>query len=485
MKPFRKWLHRSSSFQKYGVTDHAADPTPTLSPDNKAYINRLSVELLADIFVRCLPFAGCQYPAPKASDAPLLLCQVCGYWREAACATPALWASFYVNPATIHRSLVALWLKRSEPSPLSFHLSASSSPFGRKSAKAIFAMFLSNLNRWYSAHLKLDKSLCKMILMLPPETSSPVRHLGLDARGCTKEQRSRLLSITRLFPQLRRLMFSAPFALFSNAVPISTVDLPCSQLTHIRLTGGLSMYQCSQILFNCKQAVSCQFSGIYGTSEPIPQRSSLLPCLRSLKLDSVANTCDLGVLLRFLICPAIRSLSLNQGKWRQPASDAQALHSFLTHSERGLHEFRLSDSNVAESDVLDCLQTPSLQSIHTLYISIPSITDRMLSFLQRGGDLNYDAFPHLQKLSLKYCYSSDGSLSKMVASRRFSRSEGRQTMLQSIHVTFRLPVSLNQLTAHNNKEGDEDIRRAHRRDLARLQALQEQGLQASWATEVW
>ena len=98
--------------------------------------------------------------------------------------------------------------------------------------------------------------------------------------------------------------------------------------------------------------------------------------------------------------------------------------------------------------------------------------------------MNYDAFPRLQKLSLKYCYSSDGSLSKMVASRRSSRPEASQTMLQSIHVTFRLPVSLNQLTAHN-KEGDEDIRRAHRRDLARLQALQEQGLQASWATEVW
>lgn len=465
--------------------DHAADPIPAPRLDNEAYVNKLSVELLADIFVRCVPFTGNQpYPAPKANNAPLLLCQVCGYWREAALATPALWASFSVNPATIHRCLVALWLERSAPSPLSFHLSSSSSPFSKKSAKAIFAMFLANLDRWSSVHLKLDKSLCKMILMLPPETSSPARHLGLDARGCTKDQRSQLLSITRLFPQLRRLMFSAPFALFSNSVPISTVDLPCSQLTHLRLSGGLSMYQCSEILFNCRRAVSCQLSGIYGTSEPIVQRIAVLPCLRSLKLDSVANSCDLGVLLRLLVCPAIRSLSLNQGKWRLPASDAQALHTFLTHSERGLHEFRLSDSNVAESDVLDCLQTPSLQSIHTLYISIPSITDRMLSFLQRGGDMNYDAFPYLQKLSLKYCYSSDGSLSKMVASRRIPHPEVPHTMLQSINVTFRLPVSLNQLTSH--KEGDEDgVRRAHRRDLARLQALQEQGLQASWATEVW
>jgi hypothetical protein len=496
MKPIRELLHFQlplgpSGFQKHGVTNLAADAGLPLRSDSQAYINRLSVEILAEIFLRCLTFAGWDpFLVPKANDAPLLLCQICGYWRQVALATPKLWAAISINSATVHRSLVALWLSRSQPSPLSFHISSSSSPFGKKSVKAIFAMFLSNIDRWQDVHLKLDKALCKMLLMIPPEQLSTARHLGLDARGCTKEQRAQLLSITRLFPKLRRLIFFAPFSPFTNSTPISTVDVPCSQLTHIRLTGGLSMHQCSEILSNCKQAVDCQLSGIYGTSEPITQRNTLLPYLKSLKLDSVANSCDLGQLLGLLICPAIRTLSINQGKWQSPTSDSQALNRFLTHSERGLHELRLSDSNVTEMDVLQCLRMPSLQSIHTLYISIPSITNRTLNFLQRGGDMHYDAFPSLQKLSLKYCYTSDGALVNMVTSRRYwqhTHPEARATdaRLESIHVTFRMPLTIDQLASQTKKEMDNDIRRAHKRDIGRLHVLEKEGLHVSWNTKVW
>jgi hypothetical protein len=382
-----------------------------------------------------------------------------------------------------------LWLTRSQPSPLSFHISSSSSHFGKKSARAIFAMFLSNLDRWQDVHLKLDKSLCKMVLMIPPEQLSNARHLGLDARGCTKEQRAQLLSITRSFPNLRRLIFFAPFSPFSNSIPISTIDLPCSQLTHIRLTGGFSMYQCSEILSNSKQVVNCQLSGIYGTSEPITLRNTLLPYLRSLKLDSVANTCDLVQLLGLLICPAIRILSINQGKWRLPTPDVQTFNKFLNHSARGLHELRLSDSNITEMDLLACLRMPSLQSIHTLCISVPSITDQTLNFLQRRRHRNYDTFPCLRKLSLKYCYTTDGALVNMVASRRTSRytdptAKAPDSMLQSIHVAFRLPLTIDQLTSQTRKEMDNDVRHAHRLDIARLKTLQEDGLDVSWSTKV-
>ncbi|KAF8240628.1 hypothetical protein L208DRAFT_510887 [Tricholoma matsutake] len=498
MKDIREWLHLQlplgpPSFQKHGVLNSATDAELALSSrsESQAYINRLSVEILADIFVRCLPFAGYDpFLIPNANHAPLLLCQICGYWRQVAISTPKLWASISINSATVHRSLVSLWLSRSQPSPLSFQISSSFSPFGKKSAKAIFAMFLSNIDRWQDVHLKLDKTFCKMVLMIPPEKLSTARHLGLDARGCTKEQRAQLLTITRLFPNLRRLIFFAPFSHYSNSIPISTIDLPCSQLTHIRLTGGLSMYQCSEILLNCKQAVDCQLSGIYGTSEPVTLRDTLLPHLKSLKLDSVADTCDLGQLLGQLICPVIRTLSINQGKWRLPASGSRALNKFLAHSQRGLHEFRLSDCNVSEMDVLQCLRMPSLQSIHTLYISISTITNQTLNFLQRRGYSNYDTFPFLQKLSLKYCHTSDGALINMVASRRrspyaYPATRILGTMLQFIHVTFRLPMTIDQLTSQTKKEMENEVRRAHKRDIARLQTLQEEGLQVSWSTKVW
>jgi hypothetical protein len=54
------------------------------------------------------------------------------------------------------------------------------------------------------------------------------------------------------------------------------------------------MYQCSEILSDCKLVVDGQLSGIYGTLEPIVQRNTHLPHLELSKLDSVTNTCDLG-----------------------------------------------------------------------------------------------------------------------------------------------------------------------------------------------
>ena len=489
MKLIREWLpfQLSPSIQQQ---DGAARIELVHCSSSQAYINRLSFELLADIFVRCLPFTEWDsFVIPKSSHAPLLLCQICGYWRQVALATPKLWASISIDSTIIHRSLVALWLARSQPSPISFHISSSSSPFSKKSARAVFAMLLSNLDRWHDVHLKLDKTLGNMVLMIPPERLSTARHLGLDARGCTKEQCARLLSVTRSFPNLQRLAFFAPFAPLSNSVPISTTNLPCSQLTHIRLTGGFSMYQCSEILSNCNLIVNCQLCGIYGTSESITQRNTRLPYLRSLKLDSVANTCDLGDLLDVLICPAIRILSINQGRWRLPTPDVQVLNKFLNHSERGLHELRLSDSNVTEIDLLACLQLRSLRSLRTLCIAIPSITDLTLSFLQRRKHRNYDTFPNLRKLSLKYCYTSDGALVNMVTSRRPSRSKDPAgnapgSMLHSIHVAFRLPLTIDHLTSHTKKEMDSSVQRAHKLDIARLKFLQEEGLLASWSTRV-
>ena len=496
MKSIREWLQPfqlslgppSSQYQDGGTSD-ATGVKLILRSDSRAYVNRLSFELLADIFVRFLLSADDSFAIPKSSNAPLLLCQICGYWRQVALATPKLWASISIDSNAVHRSLVALWLTRSQPSLLSFQITSSSSPFGKKSARAIFAMFLSNLDRWQDVHLKLDKSLCKMVLMIPPERLSSARHLSLDARGCTKEQRGQLLSIARSFPNLRRLTFFAPFAAFSNCTHISTSNLPYSHLTHIRLTGGFSIHQCSEILSNCNLVVNCQLSGIYGTSESISQRNIRLPCLKSLKLDSVANTCDLGELLGILICPAIRTLSINQGKWRLPTPDVQTLSKFLNHSEGGLHELRLSDSNVTEIDLLACLRMPSLQSLRILCIAIPSITDLTLGFLQRRKYRSYDIFPNLRKLSLKYCYTSDGALVNMVTSRRPSRYKdptGRAlgSMLQSIHVAFRLPLTIDHLTSHTRKEMDNDVKRAHRLDISRLKTLQEEGLHASWSTRI-
>jgi hypothetical protein len=118
---------------------------------------------------------------------------------------------------------------------------------------------------------------------------------------------------------------------------------------------------------------------------------------------------------------------------------------------------------------------------------MPIITNRMLSFLQHAGDTRYNAFPCLQKLSLKYCYTSDGALVNIVTSRRRLHPAARvmDARVKSVHITFRLPVTIDQLTSQNKREMESDVQRAHKRDIARLQAVQQDGLHASWSTNVW
>jgi F-box-like len=57
------------------------------------HLNNLPPELLGKIFIHCLPPRVWQPPFPKVREAPMLLCQVCRYWRELALSLPMLWSS--------------------------------------------------------------------------------------------------------------------------------------------------------------------------------------------------------------------------------------------------------------------------------------------------------------------------------------------------------------------------------------------------------
>lgn len=58
------------------------------------FINRLSPEILAQIFLLCLPTHNweTQPSSLKNSEAPVVFGRVCSYWREVTYSTPALWS---------------------------------------------------------------------------------------------------------------------------------------------------------------------------------------------------------------------------------------------------------------------------------------------------------------------------------------------------------------------------------------------------------
>ncbi|KAJ7581575.1 hypothetical protein C8J56DRAFT_1100882, partial [Mycena floridula] len=57
-------------------------------------IRRVPLDVLLQIFVKCLPESG--KPLMEAAQAPLLLTHVCKAWREIAVGDPELWKSLHI-----------------------------------------------------------------------------------------------------------------------------------------------------------------------------------------------------------------------------------------------------------------------------------------------------------------------------------------------------------------------------------------------------
>ena len=118
-----------------GVDRHrlALHPRHTFASDSlMPRQDSLPVELLAEIFLLCLPSEISKPPSPTA--APLLVAQICRRWRSIALDLPPLWASFCATynpvrgalfakmPAAWANGLGDLWLQRAKNHPLSLTL---------------------------------------------------------------------------------------------------------------------------------------------------------------------------------------------------------------------------------------------------------------------------------------------------------------------------------------------------------------------------
>ncbi|KAJ6471550.1 hypothetical protein C8R45DRAFT_936980 [Mycena sanguinolenta] len=96
----------------------------------QATIFKVTDEILDEIFFQCLPacepvlasyFDSTLFVRPSSATAPLLLCQICSYWRDLAIQNPRLWCSLSTE---LIRSpeLVDLWLRRAGGRSLSIRI---------------------------------------------------------------------------------------------------------------------------------------------------------------------------------------------------------------------------------------------------------------------------------------------------------------------------------------------------------------------------
>ncbi|KAJ3863212.1 hypothetical protein EV359DRAFT_43570, partial [Lentinula novae-zelandiae] len=112
---------RSARLVRSIRSGHRVAESSHVSPASQNH--RLPVEILADIFLYCLPTIY-DVPPPRLTDqAPLLLVAVCREWRLIVLNTPRLWSSPQIrlpppasmNSMSFKRQLdgIDLWLRRS------------------------------------------------------------------------------------------------------------------------------------------------------------------------------------------------------------------------------------------------------------------------------------------------------------------------------------------------------------------------------------
>ncbi|TDL21658.1 hypothetical protein BD410DRAFT_828903 [Rickenella mellea] len=128
------------------------------------HINKLPVELLAEIFLWCNPIGT--FPRPSRHLAPILLGRVCRVWRSVSLSTPQLWAQIVINieyeegnsrPQNSWNSrLFDEWLRRSGHCPLSFTIGRHYPVYHAPLTLKLHA----EAHRWKTVSLETDCNYC-------------------------------------------------------------------------------------------------------------------------------------------------------------------------------------------------------------------------------------------------------------------------------------------------------------------------------------
>ncbi|RXW24269.1 hypothetical protein EST38_g1575 [Candolleomyces aberdarensis] len=270
-------------------------PTPPPETDSSP-ISRLPPELLAEIFLCCLPEG--RFPAPCVTAAPLLPAHICKAWRSVALSTPELWSAIHLhhrNPLQDVR-IAHLWLAHSGNRPLSLSLSID---FDERPQQAILNLICRYSKRWEHVRFKFRQLLC------PPMYDLELA-MGNVPMLSTFEFHARDVSACNILP-IRRLLSSAP-----HLKEISWVDdladaetllaLPLSRLARLSLSIHYGSLDYIELLDQCANLEHIRITRPGPDIRPSPRAPPvLLPKLTSLNIAH-----DLTGILDHLTLPALK-----------------------------------------------------------------------------------------------------------------------------------------------------------------------------------
>ena len=421
------------------------DLTPTSLPviQSKTLADQLPVEILSEIFLHCLP--NDFFFLPRPTTAPMMLCQICRYWRQVAIATPKLWVIVSVQGRrqydSSYLSLLRLWMERSLDHAIFLHFEPVEDIYIQEGysefepienvhvqeADPAFQLFLNHSHHWRHLSLTLSNQIAKQLLA-SPVSRSPLTTLKLDATFCSDGQADEIAKSLNRFPNLRRFQYT-------RSSTTSFKHTQWSHMTHIRLHFYVRGNDCIEILAGCVQVEDFRLTQMATHADRTTSREIILPNLFYLQLSSLYG---FQTILDRLVCPALRSLKLRtgDGSYNRPHSEAQSFGNFFSHSECKLESLSICEYVLPEDDLIACLQTPALKSLQELELECGNLGPSTLELFKYRENANADIpLPSLHTVWLRSCSSENEAI--VAFSQSQLESFLRSTPLKDVYLSRR------------------------------------------------
>lgn len=276
-------------------------------------ISVLPAELLGEVFVECLP----EHPQPSLYEAPLLLCKICSNWRSVALNTPRLWSSLFLarRKRRPSNAMLRAWLARSGILPLSIDVR-----FFRDTDIETMVALVRYAHRW--RHVELA-TINLQPFVTAVQSLDALESIKLGPLGNINDV-VRLSPILSMAPRLRSIEWRV-------TTDITSLQLPWTQLTHLRHHSRIATGNAIHLLASCPQLVEVYFHELMFSPERQNSPTVALYHLRTLEIAKPYSYAK--SILHQVALPNLRKFRLGDSFSNfHAAFNASHLDSFFMHA---------------------------------------------------------------------------------------------------------------------------------------------------------
>ena len=360
-------------------------------------VRKLPVDVLQEIFIACLPTTHNAVMSKR--EPPILLTQICSYWRNIAHATPQLWKSIHiaipcnapgmyaiespnfqsmVQQVALRRSEAVLeWIKRSASCPLDISLNQWENTPSDGFYDSIMEYLIQFSERWRDVSFSAPYQALQLVAALPASKLPLLQSLFISCGRLhfspvsaplhlNDRQSLWITSGIMQAPKLREICLTQ---LNEDATQL---PINWSQLTKFSLQGTswgtsppFTVSRAHKILSSCRDLISCRLEiGVRPDSQPpfFDTNASIIS-LPFLTKFSIREGADLASLFTLLRLPSLTTLEFQTAIW--PTHDSNTnLTILLTRSQCTIKHLTTDAQFFKRQDFITCLRLcPLLESL--------------------------------------------------------------------------------------------------------------------------